>query len=213
MSINLNSTSYRPQSNWGVDLGVPVAAPAAPVGGNTPAPVAQPAAQTDWSNWSAKGQLFDHAYDAYMFSKFPLSIGGVGLWTGSGLMRGLAKMFSKIPDDRLITMQVRHQFMKVEGMKADHARVLQLAYYNAANTNPAVGQTHPLQWLAQYGQSGTMADWLVRGPLIVEMGLHAASVTMDLGFTPDVPNNSTLKALGQKAAQLMPPVQVAPPQY
>lgn len=214
--MQINNT-YRPASNWGVDLGLRTAptAPTAPVGGNQP--VARPATQAqpaqDWGNWSGKGQVFDHAYDAYQFSKFPLSFGGVGFWTGGSIRRKIAGMFSKIPEDRLITLQVRHQLMRVEGMKPDHARVLQLAYFNHASTDPAVGRTHPLQWLSQYGASGSMNDWLLRAPLIVELGMHAAQVAIEQGFVPETPGKDALKRYGQAAAQLMPPPQVAPPQY
>jgi hypothetical protein len=203
MSVQFN-TPVRTQSNWNVNL--PVAAQ--PVGGTTPtAPVqAQPAQQADpWANWSAKGQVFDHAWDAYMFTKFPLSLGGTSFWTGGSVRMKLASMFSKIPQDRLVTIAVREQFMKVDGLTADHARVLQMAYYNHLNNDPAMRNTPPLNWLAQYGASGGMNDWLLRGPLIVEMNLIAAQVAMEKGFAPAVPGNELLKGFGAKALTLLPP--------
>lgn len=217
MSIqSFNPAPVRAQSSWNVDLGLAQpaagAAPVAPVAPPVSRPAAQPAAQptTDWNNWSPKGTLFDHAYDAYQFSKAPLSLGGVSFWTGGSIRRSIASMISKIPNDRLVVMHTRQQFMKIEGMKPDTARLLTAAYYNAAQTTPGVAQTHPLQWMAQFGESGSLADWLVRGPLIVELNLHAAQIAMDQGFYPEVPNNSTLKAIGQAAGRLFAPVAPGP---
>lgn len=216
MSIqSYRPATVRPQSNWGVDLGLAQpAAGSAPVAPAAPAPVAPPKATTqpttDWNNWSPKGTLFDHAYDAYQFSKFPLSMGGVSFWTGGSLRRSIASMISKIPNERLVVMHTRQQFMKLEGMKPDTARLLTAAYFNAASTTPGVAQTHPLQWMAQFGESGSLADWLVRGPLIVELNLHAAQIAMDQGFYPEVPNNSSLKKYGQAAGQMFPPTAPAP---
>ena len=204
MSVQF-SHPVRPQASWNVQLPV-----AQPTGGSQPTAQSQPAADP-WANWSPKGQVFDHAYDAYMFGKFPLNLGGAGFWTGGGLRRTIATAFSKIPEDRLVAYAVREQFMKVEGLKPDHARVLQRAFYNHLTHNPALAGTPPLNWLAQYGATGSLNDFLLRGPLIVELNLIAAQVAMEQGFAPEVPGNNALTNFGQQAARLLPPTTPARP--
>jgi hypothetical protein len=206
--MSIQSFTPRAQANW--DLNLPVGgtqpvAPAAPAAPTAPVQPQAPQQGNPWENWSAKGQLFDYGYDAYMFSKFPLNVGGPSFWTGGGLRMKMASMFSKIPQERLIVLAVREQFMKVQGMTPDHARVLQMAYYNHLNSDPTLRNTPPLNWLAQYGAGGTMNDWLLRGPLIVEMNLIAGQVALEQGWAPDVPGNGTLTKYGASALSLLPP--------
>jgi hypothetical protein len=205
--MSISSYTPAPQSNWSLNL-VGGAAPAAattPAAPQAAAPVAQPQAADPWANWSPKGQVFDYAYDAYMFTKFPLNVGGVDFWTGGPLRMKAASLFSKIPSDRMTTIAVREQFMKVQGMTPDHARVLQMAYYNHLNNDPAMRNTPPLNFLAQYAASGGINDYLLRGPLIVEMNLIAGQVALQAGWAPDVPGNTALKNYGALAARLLPP--------
>lgn len=205
--MSIQSFAPRAQANWDLNLPVGGAQPVAPAATAPAAPVTQAPQQADpWANWSPKGQLFDYAYDAYVFSKFPLNMGGPEFWTGGQARMKLASLFSKIPSDRMITLAVREQFMKVQGMTPDHARVLQMAYYNHLNSDPTLRNTPPLNWLAQYGAGGTMNDWLVRGPLIVEMNLIAGQVALQNGWAPDVPGNGALTNYGAAASRLLPPV-------
>lgn len=202
--MSIQSFNASPTQSWNVGLPTTVQ----PMGGTAPvAPVqAQPAQQAadPWANWKPQGKVFDHAYDAYMFTKFPLSLGGTKFWTGGQFRMKIASMFSKIPQERLVTIAVREQFMKVQGMTPDHARVLQMAYYAQLNADPALRNTPPLNWLSQFGGGGTMNDWLVRGPLIVTMNLIAAQVALEQGWAPDVPGNSKLSSYGAAAAALLP---------
>jgi hypothetical protein len=173
-------------------------------GGNIPAtnPPSQPLqiqAGVDYNNWSPKGSILDSGYDAYKFSQFPLSLGGVSLWSGSGFMRSLASAFSGIPTERLEVYNTRSQLMRVPGMKEDYARLLQMAY-TSSGTN-----LKPMQWLAQYAAAGDINDYLLRGPLLVSLNLFAGKLAVDAGFVADVPGNNTLKALAQEAAKIAPP--------
>ncbi|HEY9723500.1 MAG TPA: hypothetical protein V6D47_15925 [Oscillatoriaceae cyanobacterium] len=157
--------------------------------------------------WSPKTQIEDNAYDAYAFSKFPLNLGGVGFWTGGSIRRSIASMFSNIPADRLQAYGVREQFMRLQGMSPDYARLLQMAYYQQVPANAMTTETMPLTWLAQFGAPGTLNDWMLRGPMIISLGALAAQTAMQMGYVPDVPGNQALESFGQQAAQIAPPVQ------
>lgn len=199
----------RAQNYWNIDLGL-----TQPVGGSTPtAPVAQPQPQTDpWATWTPKGKVFDHAYDDYQFSRFPLSIGGVGLWAGNGVMRGLASAISKIPQERLQAYAVRQQFMKIDNLPPDHARLLQRSYFSAIENDPNVARQKPLEWLSQFGQSGSLAAWLVRGPQIVVLEALRIEIAMKDGFTPDGIGSTRLRGYGEAAMRLAPPPAPKAPQ-
>lgn len=169
-------------------------------------PTATPTAMpVNTVTWSPKNQIEDNVYDAYQFSKFPLSLGGESFWTGGSIRRQIASWFSGIPTDRLTAYGVREQFMRLQGMTPDYARLLQMAYYQQVPANAANTEAAPLTWLAQFGAPGGINDWVLRGPMIVSLGVLAAQTAMQLGYVPDVPGNQALESFGQQAGQIAPP--------
>lgn len=212
--MSIQATVSTAQPSWKIDLGALGAT--APVGGAAqPAPVVQqqPAATNTWGSWNGKGQIYDYAYDAYVFSKFPLNIGGSSFWTGGPIRRGLVSMFSKVSNERLVALDIRNQFMKLPGMDADSARLLEMAYTQASNGKPATANKAPLRWLAQFGGGGSLNDWLVRGPLVLTLGILSAQVGVDFGFLPSVPGMDKLRELGDAALRVAPPAPTANSPY
>jgi hypothetical protein len=209
----MSITSFNPMatSNWNLDLPVGGAAPAAPVApvapvqATAPTPTATPVANP-WGNWNGKGSTFDYAYDAYMFTKFPLNIGGPSFWGGGPIRRTIASAFSKIGQDRLAAYAIRAEFLKVPGMTPDSARLLEMAYVQQTNGQAPLSNKAPIRWLSQFGGGGGVNDFLVRGPLMILLGTCAAQCAMQFGFLPDVPGVGTIKDLGDAAMRIAPQV-------
>ncbi|MDB5096036.1 MAG: hypothetical protein JWM80_457 [Cyanobacteria bacterium RYN_339] len=189
-----------------------VAPAAQPAGGAAPASYGN-----DWNAINPHTHIFDFPYDGWKMNSFPISLGGIGFWTGGPMRKAITSMITGIPQDRLSALAVRTEFMKVPGMTPDYARVLQATYLaNTQGQQPMkIGNfgsriSAPLSWLAQYGAPGGVYDWTLRGPLEIEMNTIAMQMTMYTGFRPSVPGNNALETLAQQAMRFAPPL---PPGY
>lgn len=167
----------------------------------------------NWNYANPKDHIFDHPYDGYAMNKGLMKLGGVGFWTRFGVTRQIASMITKIPTQRLEAYAVREKFMHVQGMTPDYARILQQSYFNATGGQQPLSRNAPLSWLGQFGQPGGIADFTVRGPLIVEMNMNAFNYALQWGYKPDVPGNNTLERLAQGAAMQAPPQYYQQPGY
>ena len=165
----------------------------------------QTASAYNWNYANPKDHIFDHPYDGYAMNRGLMKLGGVGFWASFGLTRQFASMVTKIPTQRLEAYAVREKFMKVPGMTPDYARVLQLSYLSQSGGQQPLARNAPLSWLSQFGQSGGIADWTVRGPMMLEMNMNAVNYAMQTYHKPDVPGNNALERLAQGAAMIAPP--------
>lgn len=186
---------------------VPTTAPAQAASFGQPIGAPVKAASTDY-NWNyahPRDHIFDHPYDGWAMNRGLMKLGGVGFWTRFSVTRSIASMITKIPQERLHALQVRHQFMKVPGMKPDFARLLQAAYANKTGGQMPLAHKAPLAWLGQFGAPGDVNDWVLRGPFLLE--LHAMSVqfAMQTFYKPEVPGNRELASIAQGAMMVAPP--------
>lgn len=169
-------------------------------------PMAQP-----YGYASPKTAIYDHPYDAYKLERFPISMGGPRFWGGGGIRRAIASFITGVPADRLKNYAVRAEFMKVPGMSADHARLLQSVY--ASHTQGQQPLRHslfrggaPLSWLGQYAAPGGTYDWTLRGPLVVELNAIAFQMQMASGYRSDVPGTGAIQRYAQAAMGMAPPM-------
>ena len=95
--------------------------------------------------------------------------------------------------------------MRIPGMKPDFARLLQMAYNNQTGGQQPLHNRAPLQWLGQFSAPGAVNDWIVRGPLVIELSTLALNYGMSMMYTPEVPDATTLGYLAQQALSMSPP--------
>ena len=177
------------------------------------APVTAASAQYNWNYANPRDHIFDHPYDGYAMNKGLMKLGGVGFWTRFGVTRSIASAITKIPEQRLHAYAVREKFMKVQGMKPDYARLLQISYFNKTGGQMPLQRNAPLSFLGQFGAPGDVNDWVLRGPFLLE--LHASSVqyAMSSFYKPEVPGNRELENLARGAMMIAPPQYAQQPGY
>lgn len=177
-----------------------------PVASTTPMPVGN-----TWGTWNGNSSTFDYAYDAYAFSKFPLSMGGPGFWGAGPVRRWLASTFSKVGEDRLYEYAIRAQFMKVPGMDPSTARLLQIVYAQETNGLAPIDDNAALRWFSQFSGNNVISNVLQQGPLMIAMGAAAAQCAVSFGFIPSVIGVNQIAALAQQAARIAPPLPAGTP--
>ncbi|MEB3197274.1 MAG: hypothetical protein VKP62_08730 [Candidatus Sericytochromatia bacterium] len=216
MSPILLSPATRQASQWSAASAAAELATAGPAGSGPQGVVASAVwPQNNGYNWNylhPRDHIFDHPYDGWALNRGLMQLGGVRFWTRYAWTRAIASSLTKIPEQRLHAYAVREQFMRVPGMRPDHARLLQLAYQDQTMGRMPLHRLAALSWLGQYGAPGDVNDWVLRGPFLLT--LHAASVQYAMGtyHAPAVPSNRELAALGQAALMIAPPA-YQPPSY
>jgi hypothetical protein len=168
------------------------------------------ASNYNWGYANPRDHIFDHPYDGWALNRGIVGLFPLGFWTRFAPMRGLASAITKVPEQRLHTYAVREKLMRVQGMTPDHARVLQLAYFNATQGQMPLHRNAPLTWLGQYGAPGDINDWVLRGPFILSLHTTAVQYGLSTYHTPAVPGNRELQSLAQHAAMIAPPVMHQP---
>gem|GEM_PF-5614140 len=163
------------------------------------------AAYYDWNAANPREHIFDSPYDGWALNRGLMKLGGVGFWSRFSLTRAIAAMITKIPAQQLKAYSVRVSLMRIPGMKPDFARLLQMSYNNQTGGQQPLHNRAPLQWLGQFSAPGQLNDWLVRGPLVIELNTLAMNYAMSTMYTPEVPDATTLGYLAQQALSIAPP--------